>query len=133
MSAADFFDSNILLYWPITGTEKAARVESLLADGGTISIQVLNEFAAVSLRKFGKTMPQIREALAIIRSVCEIVSPSVATHEHGLDIAERYKFSIYDSMLLASALEAGCRTFYSEDLHDGQRIGSLTIRNPFRI
>jgi predicted nucleic acid-binding protein len=132
MSRSDFFDSNILLYWPTADAEKAARVESLLADGGTISIQVLNEFAAISSRKFGKTMPQIRHALAIVRSVCEVVAPDVAMHEQGLDIAERYKFSIYDSMLLASALQAGCRTFYSEDLHHGQRVGALTIRNPFR-
>lgn len=46
--------------------------------------------------------------------------------------SERYRFSIYDSMLLASALEAGCRTFYREDLHHGQRIEGLTIRNPFQ-
>jgi predicted nucleic acid-binding protein len=94
---------------------------------------VLDEFAAVGFRKLGKTIPEIRRVLADIRSVCNVVTTDIATHERGLDIAERYKFSIYDSMLLASALQAGCRTFYSEDLHDGQRIGSLTIRNPFKI
>jgi len=35
-------------------------------------------------------------------------------------------------MLLASALEAGCRTFFSEDLHHGQRVERLATRNPFR-
>ena len=56
----------------------------------------------------------------------------VRTHEHGLDIAERYRFSIYDSMVLVSALEAGYRTFHSEDLHYAQRVEGQTIRNPFR-
>lgn len=131
MSVEDFFDSNILLYLPTTDVVKAERAEALLSDGGTVSIQVLDEFAAVALRKFGKTIPEIRLTLAGIRSVCSIATTDIATHEQGLDIVERYKFSIYDSMLLASALQAGCRTFYSEDLHHGQRIGSLTIRNPF--
>lgn len=131
MSTADFFDSNILLYVVSSDPGKKQRAAELLADGGTISIQVLDEFASVASRKLGQPLAETRKKLFDIRAVCNVVTASIATHERGLDIAERYKFSIYDSMLLASALEAGCRTFYSEDLHHGQRIGSLTIRNPF--
>jgi predicted nucleic acid-binding protein len=57
----------------------------------------------------------------------------IATHERGLDITEHYKFSIYDSMLIAAALQAKCTTFYSEDMQHEQRIEGLTIRNPFVI
>jgi predicted nucleic acid-binding protein len=132
MSTADFFDSNILLYLPTDQTAKAERVAQMLADGGTISVQALNEFATVAFRKLGKTMPQIREALRDIRAACTVRAIDIETHEHGLAIAERYKFSIYDSMLVAAALKAGCTTFYTEDLQHGQKIQGLTIRNPFR-
>jgi predicted nucleic acid-binding protein len=133
MRAADFFDSNILLYIASNDLRKTQRARELLANGGTISVQVLNEFAAVMSRKYRRSMDEIRAALSDIRLVCSVHVANVHMHEHGLDIAERYRFSIYDSMLLASALEAGCRTFYSEDLHHGQRVEGLTIRNPFRI
>ncbi len=132
MSAADFIDSNVLIYLVSNDAAKAVRAADLLADGGTISIQVLNEFASVALRKLGRTMRETREALAGIRTVCTDVPTNLETHERGLEIAERYKFSVYDSMLVAAALQAGCRTFHTEDLHHGQKIESLTIRNPFR-
>jgi predicted nucleic acid-binding protein len=131
MSAADFFDSNVLLYIVSNDPPKRERAGELLADGGTVSVQVLDEFAAVATRKLGRPMDETRAKLSDIRTVCTVRVADVHTHERGLDIAERYRFSIYDSMLLASALEAGCRTFYSEDLHHGQRIEGMTIRNPF--
>jgi predicted nucleic acid-binding protein len=133
MSATDFLDSNVLLYLPTSETAKAEKVVALLADGGTVSIQVLNEFASVALRKLGRTMPEVRAALTNIRVLCTVVETNLAAHALGLDIAERYKFSIHDSMLLAAAQNAGCRTFYSEDLQHGQKIDNLTIRNPFRV
>lgn len=132
MSAADFLDSNILLYLVSDQEIKSRRAAELLASGGTISVQVLDEFASVALRKLGQTMRATRNALAGIRTVCTVVPTGIETHERGLDIAERYKFSIYDSMLLAAALKSGCRRFYTEDLHHGQKIDGLTIRNPFR-
>jgi predicted nucleic acid-binding protein len=132
MSADDFFDSNVLLYLVAPELSKAERAEALLNTGGKISIQVLGEVATVARRKFRMTFREIRELLLGIRLACSVHTADLGTHELGLDIAERYRFSIYDSMLLASALEAGCHTFYSEDLHHGQRIEGLTIRNPFR-
>ena len=132
MSADDFFDSNVLLYLVSPEPSKAARAEALVDTGGTVSIQVLAEVANVARRKFQMTFQEIRELLLGIRLACSVHTPDIRTHELGLDLAERYRFSIYDSMLLASALEAGCRIFYSEDLHHGQRIEGLTIRNPFR-
>lgn len=132
MSAEDFFDSNVLLYLAAPEPSKAARAEALLDTGGMVSIQVLGEVATVARRKFRMNFQEIRELLLGIRLACSVRTIDLGTHELGLDIAERYRFSIYDSMLLASALEAGCRTFYSEDLQHGQRIEGLTIRNPFR-
>jgi len=132
MSATDFFDSNVLLYLLSPEPSKADLVEMLLPDGGMISVQVLDEFASVATRKFHKTMHETRRLLNSIRAVCDVVAADIETHELGLDIAKRYKFSVYGSMLVAAAIQAKCTNFFTEDLHHGQKIGGMTIRNPFR-
>jgi predicted nucleic acid-binding protein len=129
--AKTFFDTNVLLYLLSADAAKADRAEELLAGGGIISVQVLNEFAAVASRKLGMAWSEIRDALRPIRAICEVESISIETHDRALEIAERYRFSIYDAMIIAAALKAGCNTLYSEDLKDGQRIEKLTILNPF--
>jgi predicted nucleic acid-binding protein len=54
-------------------------------------------------------------------------------HQGGLAVAERYRFSFSDALIVAAALESGCTTLFSEDLQDGQVIDrTLTVRNPFR-
>jgi len=57
--------------------------------------------------------------------------PSEALYRRALEIKPRYGYSFYDSLIIAAALTAGCRRVYSEDLQHGQRIGQLTIVNPF--
>jgi predicted nucleic acid-binding protein len=134
MSGAErFFDTNVLLYLLSADPAKADRVERMLASGATVSVQVLNEFAAVAVRKLGMTIAEAREALAAITAACGVTPLTLEVHERGLQIAERYGFSIYDSLIVAAALESGCSTLYTEDLQDGQRIERvLTVRNPFR-
>ena len=127
-----FFDTNVLLYLLSGDTAKADRAEALLAQGGILSVQVLNEFAAVASRKLGLSYPEIREVLAPIRTICTVEPVTLETHERGLQIAERYGFRLYDAMIIAAALLAGCQTLYSEDLQDGQSFDKrLTICNPF--
>jgi predicted nucleic acid-binding protein len=125
-----FFDTNLLLYL-LANDAKADKAEALLASGGTVSVQVLNEFASTAFRKLKMPWPEIREILGVIRAVCEVVPLTVTIHEKGLAIAERYQVSFYDSLVLAAAQEANCRTVYSEDMQDGQAIGGVTVRNPF--
>jgi predicted nucleic acid-binding protein len=134
MSGTDvFFDTNVLLYLSSSDQAKVATSHQLMTSGGRVSVQVLDEAASVMSRKHRLPWPVVRHFLTTIRSSVELVSTDIATHELGLDLAERYRFSVYDSMLLAAALQAGCTTFYSEDLHDGQVVeNTLTIRNPFR-
>jgi predicted nucleic acid-binding protein len=133
MSAADiFFDTNVLLYLLSADATKADRAEQLLTAGGLVSVQVLNEFASVAAGKLAMPLVEIREILSTIRAVCNVKSLDVETHELGLELAERYRYSIYDSMVLAAALRAGCSTVFSEDFQHGQKIDRLTIINPFR-
>jgi len=132
MSATDiFFDTSVLLYLLSEDQHKADRAEALVGAGGIISVQVLNEFASVALRKLAMALPDVRDVLATIRAVCTVRPVDVETHELGLDIVGRYRFSLYDSLIVAAAARAGCTTLYAEDLQDGQSIGRLTIRNPF--
>jgi predicted nucleic acid-binding protein len=107
--------------------------EKLLTKGGWISVQVLNEFAAVARRKLDMSWQETSEALLAIRALCESPTAlSIHTHEAGLEIAARYGYSIYDALILAAALEADCDVLYTEDMQNGQVIGPLTIRNPFQ-
>jgi predicted nucleic acid-binding protein len=131
--AERFIDTNVLLYLLSANAAKADRVEETLAAGATISVQVLNEFAAVALRKLGMTVAEVRDALEPIMTICEVLPVTVETHQRGLQITERYRFSIYDALIIAAALDSGCTTLYTEDLQNGQVIDkTLTIRNPFQ-
>lgn len=132
MPANVFVDTNVLVYFTGRG-ERASIAEALVADGGTISVQVLNELAAVWKRKYGYSWQQIQEALLPLPKLLEVVPLTLDTHKLGLFVAERYQLRIYDALLLAAALRAGCTAFWSEDLHEGLVVErQLTIRNPFR-
>lgn len=133
MPAAEcFFDTSVLLYLLSSDQEKADRVEELLARRGVVSVQVLNEFAAVALRKHALSPAEIREFLGGLQEFCSPHALTLETHERGLEIVERLGFQLYDSMIVASALELGCRVLYSEDLQHGQVIEKrLKVVNPF--
>ena len=77
--------------------------------------------------------PVIESTLAEIRTLLEVVPLTVEIHEHGLALAERHGFAIFDSMIVAAALRSGCDTLYSEDMHHGLLVeDGLRIMNPFR-
>lgn len=133
MSAVDaFYDTNVVLYLLSGDAAKADRAEELLASGGRVSVQVLNEFAAVARRKLGMEWSQIQHVLLQLRAVCSVEPLSIDTHDRGVALAARYPLNVYDAMIISSALLAGCTFLYSEDMQHGQVFdGQLTIRNPF--
>ena len=129
-----FIDTNVLVYVASDDPVKADRAERIIADGGTISVQVLNELANVARRKMRMTWSETHALLSMIRALLPVQPIMVEIHETGLDLAERYGLSIYDAMIAASALHAECDTLWSEDMHDGMVIQDrLRIANPFRI
>jgi predicted nucleic acid-binding protein len=134
MSADVFLDTKVLVYAAAKDDPRAAIATALLAKGGRISVQVLNEFASVARRKLNWPWPDIAEALSAFRILCPDPLPlTVATNEAALEIAERDGIGFYDSLIVASAIEAGCTTLLSEDMQDGRAIvGTLTIQNPFK-
>ena len=133
MRTKDFFDTNVLIYVVGKNDSRASKAEELLAGGGMVSIQSLNEFVSVARRKLGMSWKEVKELLDIICVLCPDPVPiSLGVHRGAVAIAEKYGYGIYDSLVASAALEAGCKTLYSEDLQDGQIINrQLTIRNPF--
>lgn len=132
MSGKPFLDTNVLLYLLSADPAKADRAEAVVAEGGAISVQVLNEFAATAIRKLRMSWLEVAQVLDSVRAICAVEPLTVETHDRGRALAERYGFSVYDAMIVSSALLAGCSMLYSEDMEDGLRVeGKLTIRNPF--
>jgi predicted nucleic acid-binding protein len=133
MPAKVFFDTNVLIYAVAQDDPRSTQAEELLASGGVLSVQILNEFASVARRKILMSWSDVAEALNAFRVLCPSPLPiTIEMHDAALKIAEKHGYNIYDALVVSAALEAGCTTLYSEDLHDGQTIdGQLTIRNPF--
>ena len=131
-----FIDSNVLIYW----TDDSARanlVEKLLVADANISIQVLNEFTNVLIKKRALPLKQIRKWCDTLLEVCDVHELSVSTHTLALQLMAKYKFSFYDANIVAAAGLAGCDVLYSEDMQDGLIVRfpdktTLSIRNPFK-
>ena len=128
-----FFDTNVVVYSLSDDPRKQARSERLLRAGGVVSVQVLNETTRVARdpKKMGKTWSEVHVILAGVRAKCEVVPLTIQLHQRGLLYAERYQFGIFDSMILAAAVESGCTTLFSEDMKNGQVIDGVTIKNPY--
>lgn len=135
MTAPDspaFIDTNILIYLLSDDPKKADQAERVVRLGGKVSVQVLNEMTNIMHRKIAMSWTEINEVIAIVQSLCKIEPLTLDVHNRGRSIAKRYGFSVYDSMIVASALLAGCKTLYSEDMQRGQVLEQqLRICNPF--
>ena len=138
MSVDDFLDTNIFVYlFDETAPRKRHVADRLVrrsvADGsGCISYQVIQETMNVVIGRLGATPEQMRQLMTDVLFPLWRVNPTQTLYRRGLDVRARYGFSVYDSLIVAAALDAGCKTLYSEDLQHGQRMEGLTIVNPFR-
>jgi len=126
-----FFDTNVLVY-AFLDVARRERAMHLIASGGIISAQVLNEFTNVARRKWQREWVEIEQAIAVIRARFPDVMPLTAdTHAAAFGLARDHGFSFHDALIIAAAIEAGCDILYSEDLQHGRVIGALSIVNPF--
>lgn len=131
---ASFFDSTVLVYIASGDAAKADQAEAAVAAGGAISVQVLNEITNVARRKMKMSWADIHTFLDTLRGLLTVYPLTVEVHETGLRLAQRYGFSIYDAMIAASALDAGCDTLWSEDMQHGMALDEgLRIVNPFLV
>lgn len=130
--SGDFFDTNVILYLLDDGP-RADSALRLLEGRGTISVQVLNEALVNCLRKAGMSWDEAGAFLAGVRFFCDIRDRTPETHDIGRALGERYQLSVYDAMVVAAALQAGCDRLWSEDMQQGLVIeDQLQILNPFR-
>jgi predicted nucleic acid-binding protein len=133
MQGRCFLDTNILLYLLSKDVEKKNIAKKLLKENHAISIQVLNEFSNVSLRRFKLSVSETKEIIDKISQSCKVYPYNKETILTALDLKERYRYQFYDSLILATALENGCDIVYSEDMqHNHILENRLTIINPFR-
>jgi predicted nucleic acid-binding protein len=129
---ASFFDTNVLVYLASGDAAKADQAEAAVAAGGVVSVQVLNELANAARRKMQMSWADTHAFLDTLRGLLTVHPLTIEIHESGLRLAERYGFSLYDAMIAAAALQAGCDTLLSEDMHDGLTLDEgLRIANPF--
>jgi predicted nucleic acid-binding protein len=132
MNGADcFVDTNVLLYVVSDELDKIIRTQQVINSSPFISVQVLNEFVSVSRRKLKLEWDELNEVLAPLRNRCRIIDLKLEIHERAMELAESSLINIYDACIVAAAEHAGCRTLFSEDLNHGQRIGGVTVCNPF--
>lgn len=131
MSGRAFLDSNILLY-AVSDDPRSVVAQTSLRAAHVISVQVLNEFATVARLKFKRSVDDIRMAEKGFRAALEVMPVTIENHDAALDLMDRYGFSFYDALIVASALDAGCTRLVTEDLQHGQLLDKrLRVINPF--
>ncbi len=134
MSDSIFLDTNILVYaYSDTELQKQTIARKLVSENiSFISTQVLQELSSTLSRKFKKSWPEITDAVKEVSLSNLVHANSEATIQQAIKIADQYKFSFYDSLIIAAALECKCSKLYSEDMSHGQLIEKqITIINPF--
>jgi predicted nucleic acid-binding protein len=132
MADRRFFDTHILVYAFAADDPRAARAEALIAAGGVIGIQVLNEFTNVTRRKLRWDWKQVEASLEVIEELLGVARPLTAgLHAQAVALARDSNLSFYDALIVAAAMDAGCELLYSEDLQDGRKFGAVTVQNPF--
>jgi predicted nucleic acid-binding protein len=138
--SAEFIDSNIFVYlFDEKDARKRRAAETLVSQQletgqGVISVQVVQETLNVLTRKLATpvTPSDARRFFDEVLAPLWRVMPSAALYHRCLEIQAQLRYSFFDSLIIAAALDADCTCLYSEDLQHGQRIGALTIVNPFR-
>jgi predicted nucleic acid-binding protein len=138
MSAAElFFDTNILIYHNTDqDLRKQAKAGELLEAAivsqiGGISAQVVQECLNVMTGRLEVQDPEVDRYIASVLRPLYRLDTTAELIESAVDVKRRWRYSFYDSLVIAAALACGAKTLYSEDLQHGQRIENLTIVNPF--
>lgn len=132
MSGEFFVDSNIWLYafMDSTSPKHATALQLIDSEGIVLSTQVLNEVCSNLIRKARYTEAEIQQTIDNFQERYPILDVTSSAIRQASILRESYRFSYWDSLIIATALEAGCSTVYSEDMQDGLRVGGLVIKNP---
>lgn len=133
-----FVDTNILIYaHDRSAGEKHIRARDLVSElwqtgEGCLSIQVLQEFYVNVTQKVARPLaPEAAAQIIADLSVWQVHCPGVQDVLDAIGLQARYRISFWDAMIVASALQLGCKTLWSEDLNPGQSYDQVRVLNPF--
>jgi predicted nucleic acid-binding protein len=138
MSDRTFVDTNVLVYAVDNAeAEKRDVARQLLGSKhhGTLvlSAQVLSEFYVTVTRKLAEPMPEAKAAEALDwLGLLPVVALDAVLVKSAVQISRSAQLSYWDGLVVAAAARGGCHRLLSEDLNDGQEIGSVRVENPFR-
>ena len=134
MSGDSFIDSNIWLYaFMDESSPKHALAKTLIERNNVVlSTQVVNEVCNNLIRKAGYTESEIQQTIRNLAAVYPILDVTLPIIRQASVLRVAYRLSYWDSLILATAQDAGCSVVYSEDMQGGLRRGALTLRNPFK-
>ena len=133
-----FLDTNVLIYaHDRSAGNKHLRAKELVQDlwksgEGCLSIQILQEFYVNVTRKVAKPMaPETAAQILADLSAWQVHRPGVEDVLDVIRLQARYQLSFWDAMIVASALQLGCPTIWSEDLNPGKVYDQTQVLNPF--
>lgn len=135
MSAKAFIDTNVFAYFYSDNESNKQQCALSAVEKYTCmtSTQALNEFSSICTRKWKFPVADFNKAIDEICAACAVCGIDIGTIRQALGLHERYGYSYYDCLMLASALESGCQYLFSEDMSDGQTIeDQLEIVNIFK-
>ncbi len=138
MTAPCFVDANVLVYWRDKADPRKQEIADTLIQrlwseqSGRISVQVLNEFYAVSTRKIADPLSR-DDAWSIIQDLFEWNPHPVneALMIRAKATEGRYGLSWWDSLIVAAARLQDCNILYTEDMHHGMQLDGVRVCNPF--
>jgi predicted nucleic acid-binding protein len=139
MNVRSFLDTNVVVYALTHGAPEKARIaQQLITDGvaeklGVVSYQVVQEFINLALRRFSVAIGGFDLEAFVLATLFPMmaVSSSPALFVEALRLQSAHQLAWYDSLIVAAALQGGCKVLYSEDLQHGRRFGDLVVQNPF--
>ncbi|HLX86602.1 MAG TPA: PIN domain-containing protein [Terriglobales bacterium] len=134
-----FLDTNILVYSvDLSDPLKRKPARELVTEGatsklGVISYQVVQEFVNVALRKFHTAVSpsDIEDFLRGVMFPMMEIRSSPWLFLDALRLRDLNQLSWFDSLIVAAAIQGGCKILYSEDMQHGRRFGDLVVQNPF--
>ncbi|HPA16996.1 MAG TPA: PIN domain-containing protein [Verrucomicrobiae bacterium] len=135
-----FLDTNVFVYASEPAAARKSRMardlirRALAERAGRVSTQVVQEFLNVALHKFAVPMgvEEAREYLSVtLWPLCRVY-PSEGLYETALGVRAETGYHFFDALIVAAALETGCRSLLSEDLQHGREFRGLRIMDPFR-
>jgi predicted nucleic acid-binding protein len=126
-------DTNVLVYMRDNQVNRKFQIAMDILDAApVVCSQVAVEYINVLKRLFKLTKQECMAICLCDTAICEFRTVDYQTLKYANDLMLRYDFQLFDSIVVASALEANCDILYSEDFQHNQLIeNQLMIINPF--